>query len=157
MVSVRTNFGKTAAESAFFTGVDHEGNAPPANFYIILIKSTYNWAAADPDHHTVALIGAGNMILPTGNYTGNSVLRADASFTQVQNDTNNRSEITFNPAPVLSATSANVTDVKGWAICKENNLDATNRIYGLFDFTNPAFSVANGQPITINGAVIYIT
>lgn len=157
MVSVRTNYGKTAADSVFWTGVDHEGNAPPANFYIILIKSTYDWANANPDHHTVALVGAGNLLLPTGNYTGNAFARAAGTFARVQNDTSNRSELTFTTPPVLTAASANVLDIKGFAMCKENNLDATNRFYALMEFTGAAFNVANGQPITISGATKYIT
>lgn len=156
MASTRTNWGKAATDSCWFRGVTHEGGAIPATFYIILINNGYNFASVDPDDKLIADIGAVNMILPTGNYTGNSITRDAASFTATQNDTSDRSEITFTTAPVLSATN-NMTNIKGFALCIENNLGATNRVFSITEFTNAAFNISTGQPITINGSTAFLT
>jgi hypothetical protein len=155
MASTRTNWGKTATDSVFFRGETHEGAAAPATFYLILINNGYNFASVDPDDKLIADIGVVNCIDPA-DYSGNSVARAAGSFTMNENNTSDRSETTFTTPPVISAGN-NLTNIKGFAVCTEDNLLGTNRVFSITEFTNAAFNISSGQTITITGSTAFLS
>lgn len=152
MTSTYTNWGKGCEQSALFRGVDPDGGALPATFYIILIDNTYDFANADPDHDDITdITGAQN----PSDYSGNSVSRAQASFTvTIDEVSNDRAELTFATAPQLTAVNQ-LLNIRGFALCTENNL-TTAKVLAILDFGQD-YTIAAGQTFTINAGQLQAT
>lgn len=146
MASKVTNWGKAFLASVALTGVDPDGNAAPANFYLILIDSSYNWASVDPDHHDITDITGR---IDPSNYSGNAIARSGAAWTRVVDDANDKGTIAPATSPVLTA-AGNMTNIKGFALAVANSI-VTAKVISLNEFGS-AFNLNIGNTLTITGS-----
>lgn len=150
MASVVTNFGKASHGSGLWNNTLANGTAVPANFFIVLITSAYNFDSANPDHDDWTDIGAA-AVAPS-NYTGNTVARGGFSIT-VDELTNDRGEVAITTPPVLTASAA-LTNIRGFAIATQNSSSA-GKILALLDFGSTS-TISQGQTFTISGTQLLL-
>lgn len=146
MASILSNWGKAFLGAVGMSGVDPDGNAPPATWYIILIDSSYNWASPDPDHDDISDITGR---IDPANYSGNGIARNGASWTRTVDNVNDKGTVSPAASPVLTA-AANMTNIKGFAVCTANNI-TTAKIVSLNEFGS-AFNLNLGNTLTITGS-----
>lgn len=142
MASIRTNWGLATADQAMAAGVDADGAALPATWYIILIDDTYT---PNKDHESISEVTGA---LDPANYSGNGITRNGASWTATVNDSTDTSRVSPAVVPTITA-SAPLTDIRYFAICNANNI-TTAKIVAIHEFTE-TFSLSTSQSANLVG------
>lgn len=136
---------------ALFSGVP--------SFWILLLSTAYNFTQSggrpNPDHGTVATMLAahpGCVIAPT-NYTGNAIARNRTRYTTSVDNGADSARIGFIPGqePLLTLT-ANVSNVGGWALCRDNAGTGTTAILQINGFNAPIATILSNEQLRITGA-----
>lgn len=168
MPSIQTNYGARWQQALAFRNAPPESTTPgqtglDANsFYFLLVKSTRDFSAPNPDLGDVSSYAA-DLYDPATHYSGNDILRVPYA-PPGQTDGWDTSEDTAldiakcfpGTAPVLTATAAMQTPaVRGLLITTKNNL-TTAKVLAVIALDND-YQIASGQTITINNVVLELS
>lgn len=153
MPSVKTNYGKAFGESVAFRnappGSDLAADIPTA-FAIILLQG-YDFVTANPDHDTIAELGAGVAVDPAGAtpYSGHMIDRG-TDFIVSTDDVADRGMIAFAAPPTITVGATALSNITGFALCTRGDLTAANRIIALVEFANGPVSIGASQTLTVS-------
>lgn len=142
MVSIRSNFGLGSSDMALYAGVDADGDALPATWYIILIDDSYT---PNKDHKTVSEVTGA---LDPANYSGNGITREEAAWLATINNSTDTSRVAPATTPTITA-SAPLADIRYFAIVTANNI-TTAKITAIHEFTE-TFSLSTSQAVNLVG------
>lgn len=136
---------------ALFSGVP--------SFWILLLSTAYNFQAVggrpNPDHGTVAAVLAAHpgCVIAPANYTGGAIARNRTRYqTSVDNGADS-ARIGFLPGqePLLTLT-ANVANVGGWALCRDNAGTGATPILQIVGLNSPIATILANEQLRLTGA-----
>lgn len=134
-------------------------NVGVPSFWILLLSTAYNFTASsgrpNPDHDTVAAVLAAHpgCVIAPSNYTGGAIARNRTRLIVTADNTSDSARIAFiaGQEPLLTF-SANVSNVGGWALCRDNAGTGATPILQIVGLNSPVATILANEQLRLTGA-----